>query len=130
MQKVFQIGKFLTISKKISFINSKGRYYFVQPKDFFFFFQSRVSINKPTDRNKTNGSDPPLQIHDSTDKKSFQFQPKCHITVKDSLSAISRAKTELCKQEIADVSCLSLEGKLFPKDIQNYCPFKGKELVG
>ncbi|XP_076074233.1 xylosyltransferase 1-like [Mytilus galloprovincialis] len=91
---------------------------------------SRVSINKPTDRNKTNGSDPPLQIHDSTDKKSFQFQPKCHITVKDSLSAISRAKTELCKQEIADVSCLSLEGKLFPKDIPNYCPFKGNHTSG
>jgi len=82
-------------------------------------FQSILPIDKPRDRNKTNGPDPPESILQS------KLQPKCHISIKEAISAIGRAKTINCKQEIADVTCLSLDGKLFPTKLPNYCPIKG-----
>lgn len=58
------------------------------------------------------------------------FQPRCLITEdnnKEAYSALQRATTVQCKQEIADVVCLSREGVLFPqKELPNYCPLRSK----
>ena len=58
--------------------------------------------------------------------KEGKITPKCDIDGRDALSAIDRAKTLTCKQEIADVFCKSKEGKLFPPRLPRYCPLQGK----
>eukprot|EP00106_Octopus_bimaculoides_P004456 XP_014771898.1 PREDICTED: xylosyltransferase oxt-like [Octopus bimaculoides] len=55
------------------------------------------------------------------------FTPKCEIKTKDTWSALNRAKTILCKQEISNVACLDKEGKLYPKSLPRYCPYKGND---
>ncbi|XP_021352699.1 xylosyltransferase 1-like [Mizuhopecten yessoensis] len=87
-----------------------------------------------------NGKDPPdavqLQhlftqtldthfIDNNTINVPLSYKPKCLITGKEAMSAINRSKTPGCKQEIADVYCLSQEGKLYPTSLPNTCPYKG-----
>ncbi|KAK6165186.1 hypothetical protein SNE40_023628 [Patella caerulea] len=50
------------------------------------------------------------------------FIPKCKIIGKDALSALERAKTNKCRQEIADVVCLEQEKKLYVKSLPRSCP--------
>ncbi|XP_039264653.2 xylosyltransferase-like isoform X1 [Styela clava] len=54
------------------------------------------------------------------------YKPSCDVTHKDALSAISRAKTNACKQEIADTACMSQNNTLFPESMPRYCPHPGK----
>ena len=42
---------------------------------------------------------------------------------KDATSAISRAKTQECKDLIRNITCLQEGGKLYDTDILNMCPF-------
>lgn len=56
----------------------------------------------------------------------FQHKPKCTIESKDALSAIVRARTQKCKQEIADVACKEIEGTQYKRKLPRYCPLKGK----
>lgn len=57
------------------------------------------------------------------------YVPKCNITSKEAMSAITRAKTADCKQKLADTACLSLEEKLYPKNLPHLCPHKGKLVI-
>eukprot|EP00069_Balaena_mysticetus_P010218 bmy_06721T0 len=43
------------------------------------------------------------------------FTPKCEIVGKDALSALARASSKQCQQEIANVVCLHQAGSLMPK---------------
>ena len=45
---------------------------------------------------------------------------------KYALSAIKRAKSASCKDELANVACLINEDILFPKKLPRFCPTKGK----
>ncbi|XP_060066628.1 xylosyltransferase 1-like [Ylistrum balloti] len=87
-----------------------------------------------------NGKDPPdvmklkplfTQTSDSSSKDNntiniqLSYKPKCLITGKEAVSAINRSRTPGCKQEIADIYCLSQEGKLYPDSLPNSCPHKG-----
>ncbi|OCT60647.1 hypothetical protein XELAEV_18046667mg [Xenopus laevis] len=54
------------------------------------------------------------------------FTSKCEITGKDALSALARAGTHQCQQEIANVVCLQQAGQLMPKSVQRQCQFTGK----
>ena len=49
----------------------------------------------------------------------------CDIRDPEVLSAIARAETESCKQQLAAVSCRDQEGKLMPAEIPRLCPIKG-----
>ncbi|GAB1609398.1 xylosyltransferase 2-like [Argonauta hians] len=55
------------------------------------------------------------------------FTPKCEIKTKDTWSALNRSNTVLCKQQISNVACLDKEGKLYPKSLPRYCPYKGND---
>lgn len=57
--------------------------------------------------------------------EEFDFVPGCDITTKEAISAIHRAKTQKCKQEIVNVTCLAQKGLLYPKKLPNYCPNLG-----
>ena len=45
----------------------------------------------------------------------------CNITAKEPLSAIPRAKTNECKQNIVNLVCSLEEGLVYPKSLPNYC---------
>lgn len=61
---------------------------------------------------------------------SQKYSPKCDVSAKEVASAIKRAKTQGCKQEIADVYCQQQEGKLYSLDLTNYCPNRGMAVSG
>ena len=48
----------------------------------------------------------------------------CDITGKDSLSAIKRASSIQCKQEILDLICAIERGEVYPKQLPRYCQSK------
>ncbi|XP_067673821.1 xylosyltransferase oxt-like [Haliotis asinina] len=55
------------------------------------------------------------------------YKPKCEIRAKEALSAISRATTTACRQQIADISCLTMEGKMYAETLPRLCPLKGND---
>ncbi|XP_029102906.1 xylosyltransferase 2-like [Scleropages formosus] len=50
------------------------------------------------------------------------FAPKCEVVGKDALSALHRAPSRQCRQEIADVVCQHQEGRLMPESFPQFCP--------
>ncbi|XP_043945087.1 xylosyltransferase 1 [Protopterus annectens] len=52
--------------------------------------------------------------------------PKCEISGKEAISALSRAKSKHCRQQIAEVYCQHKEGKLMPERVARLCPIEGK----
>lgn len=54
------------------------------------------------------------------------FTPKCEITGKDALSALARASSKQCQQEIANVVCLHRAGNLMPLSVPRHCQLSGE----
>uniref|UniRef100_A0A670JCG6 Xylosyltransferase 2 n=1 Tax=Podarcis muralis TaxID=64176 RepID=A0A670JCG6_PODMU len=54
------------------------------------------------------------------------FTPKCEIAGKDALSALARASSKQCQQEIANVVCLHQAGNLMPRSVPRQCQLSGK----
>ncbi|KAM4663788.1 LOW QUALITY PROTEIN: xylosyltransferase 2 [Discoglossus pictus] len=59
-----------------------------------------------------------------------KFAPKCEITGKDALSALARASTRQCQQEIANVVCMHQAGELMPQSVPRHCQLTGKVSSG
>ncbi|XP_041825722.1 xylosyltransferase 2 [Melanotaenia boesemani] len=53
------------------------------------------------------------------------FMPKCDITGKDALSALHRAGSQQCRQEIANIVCQHQAGQLMPDVLPQFCPQLG-----
>ncbi|XP_072224663.1 xylosyltransferase 2 [Leuresthes tenuis] len=53
------------------------------------------------------------------------FLPKCDITGKDALSALHRAMSQQCRQEIANIVCQHQAGQLMPSALPQFCPQLG-----
>ena len=56
----------------------------------------------------------------------YDQPPKCEISGKEAISALSRAKTKVCRQQIAEVYCRHKEGQLMPEKVTRYCPIEGE----
>ncbi|XP_026063918.1 xylosyltransferase 1 [Carassius auratus] len=56
----------------------------------------------------------------------YDQPPKCEISGKEAISALSRAKTKECRQQIAEVYCRHKERQLMPEKVTRYCPVEGK----
>ncbi|TNN83393.1 Xylosyltransferase 2 [Liparis tanakae] len=56
---------------------------------------------------------------------SSDFAPKCDIGGKDALSALHRAGSQQCRQEIANIVCRHQAGKLMPAALPQFCPQLG-----
>ncbi|KAJ8283896.1 hypothetical protein COCON_G00027460 [Conger conger] len=52
---------------------------------------------------------------------SSDFVPKCDITGKDALSALHRATSRQCRQEIGNIVCQHQEGQLMPQALPQFC---------
>lgn len=57
---------------------------------------------------------------------SYDQPPKCEISGKEAISALARAKSKECRQQIAEVYCRHREGQLMPEKVTRYCPLEGK----
>lgn len=57
---------------------------------------------------------------------SYDQPPKCEISGKEAISALARAKSKECRQQIAEVYCRHKEGQLMPEKVTRYCPLEGK----
>ncbi|XP_070379773.1 xylosyltransferase 2 isoform X4 [Dermacentor albipictus] len=75
--------------------------------------ESRRSGNPPAS-NDVNGSE-------AVNWVQLGFRPECDIVEKDALSAIRRATTTRCKQELANVTCLVRRGLLYPSELPRFC---------
>lgn len=56
----------------------------------------------------------------------YEQPPKCEISGKEAISALSRAKSKQCRQEIAEIYCRHKQGKLMPEQVTRLCPLEGK----
>lgn len=57
---------------------------------------------------------------------TYDQPPKCEISGKEAISALSRAKSKECRQQIAEVYCRHKEGQLMPEKVTRYCPLEGE----
>lgn len=57
--------------------------------------------------------------------EELDFKPACEIYSREAISAIHRAKTQACKQQIVNKTCLIQEGQFYPEKLPNYCPHNG-----
>lgn len=60
---------------------------------------------------------------------SSDFVPKCDIMGKDALSALHRAGSQQCRQEIANIVCQHQAGQLMPDALPQFCPQLGEQHV-
>nr|XP_022917570.1 xylosyltransferase oxt [Onthophagus taurus] len=68
---------------------------------------------------RSNHTLPRLRIEE------LDFTPSCQIKTKEAISSIHRAKTQQCKQQISNVTCLIQQGIFYPKRLPNFCDPKG-----
>lgn len=55
--------------------------------------------------------------------------PPCDINGRESISALHRAKTEICKQIIANISCLMKTNPPYPKRLSHQCSTNGINII-
>lgn len=53
-------------------------------------------------------------------------QPQCEVSGKEAISALSRARSRECRQQIVEVYCKHKQGALMPEKVPRYCPLKGE----
>lgn len=57
--------------------------------------------------------------------EELEFIPVCDIHTREAISAIHRAKTQKCKEQIANITCLIQKGQFYPEKLPNNCPSEG-----
>ncbi|XP_037931345.1 xylosyltransferase oxt [Teleopsis dalmanni] len=92
----------------------------------------RIISNQNSDTNKDNklnygqkqqqNLSPTKPTHNIFVETDTNFIPKCEILAKEAISALQRAKTQKCRQQIADIACNIQNGEFYPKQLPNYCP--------
>ncbi|XP_013776191.1 xylosyltransferase oxt-like isoform X1 [Limulus polyphemus] len=63
--------------------------------------------------------------NESLNFSKLNFKPWCEILSRDAISAINRARSQGCKEKIANVTCLIKAGKMYPTQLPRYCPVEG-----
>lgn len=53
-------------------------------------------------------------------------EAQCEISGKEAISALSRAKSRQCRQQIVQVYCRHQEGALMPRKVPRLCPTEGE----
>lgn len=66
----------------------------------------------------------------SSPELRYDQPPKCEVTGKEAISAMSRSKSKQCRQEIAEVYCQHKHGKLMPEKVTRFCTLEGKLVDG
>ena len=108
------------------------RTYFLLVIAIAFIFQSLLVFYllakvKDTEGPTEFGSSDSSRIHSIQvkEKESAGFsKPLCGSVGKTALSAIKRATTQKCKEELSDIACRLKNNQLVPERLPNYCPRK------
>lgn len=94
---------------------------------------SEVSARK---NNIGFSDDEDLTLNNKNQKQStylrleeLDFKPSCEIKSRESISAIHRAKTQNCKQQIVNKTCLIQSGNFYPVELPNVC-LRGQTTYG
>jgi hypothetical protein len=82
------------------------------------------AIEKVPKFNSKDGTSPGLN-RTSLRLEELDFVPVCDIVAKEAISAIHRAKTQLCKQKLSNITCLIQQRQLYPHHLPNSCPSPG-----
>ncbi|XP_044597603.1 xylosyltransferase oxt isoform X3 [Cotesia glomerata] len=64
----------------------------------------------------------PPDKHVINDRESLSFVPSCDVIGREAISAVTRARSQTCKEIIVNVSCLSQQGELYPDRLFSSCP--------
>ncbi|XP_067313602.1 xylosyltransferase 2 isoform X1 [Pseudorasbora parva] len=64
----------------------------------------------------------PGSVEGAPQVPNSDFVPKCEISGKDALSALHRAGSRQCRQEIANIVCQHQSGQLIPQSLPQFCP--------
>ncbi|KAM6957000.1 xylosyltransferase 2 [Aplochiton taeniatus] len=67
----------------------------------------------------------PGSVEGAPQVPSSDFVPKCDIVGKDALSALHRASSRQCRQEIGNIVCEHQAGQLMPQALPQFCPLHG-----
>lgn len=70
----------------------------------------------------------PGSVDGAHQASSSDFAPKCDIIGKDALSALHRAESQHCRQEIANIVCQHQAGQLMPGTLPQFCPQLGENV--
>ncbi|PIK59665.1 Xylosyltransferase [Apostichopus japonicus] len=94
-------------------------------------FHSTFNSSNPS-RDKSNGKLGRLEEWERPPTPPATYYPKCSITRADvePYSAISRATTSECKQDIADIVCKMKQGTLYPMKMPRFCPVEAYFVTG
>lgn len=80
-------------------------------------YTTRIATHhKATNKTRQNKTNIKLRLEE------LDFVPPCEITSRESISAIHRAKTQKCKQDISNVTCLIQQKLLYPVLLETSCP--------
>nr|CAD7427661.1 unnamed protein product [Timema monikensis] len=86
----------------------------------------KVPPDKPDlDGRISQGDKVPHRNGTSLRLEELDFVPACDIVTKEAISAIHRAKTQRCKRELVNITCLIQRGRLYPKQLTSSCPSQG-----
>lgn len=91
-------------------------------------------VQPPGDRapvNSSRGKEAPRQPHarkngGSSPEIKYDQPPKCDISGKEAISALSRSKSKHCRQQIGETYCRHKLGLLMPEKVTRFCPLEGK----
>lgn len=87
---------------------------------------TRASIDQPGQSQHRHQHPHRKQATTPTLEVTYDQPPQCEISGKEAISALSRAKSKECRQQIAEVYCRHKEGQLMPDAVTRYCPIEGK----
>lgn len=81
--------------------------------------------------NRSRGQDAPRQPHTrkgggGSPERKYEQAPKCDVSGKEAISALSRTKSKHCRQEIGETYCRHKLGLLMPRKVMRFCPLEGK----
>ena len=104
---------------------------------FFNSFSSQYNAaRKPasTPQNPQNPPSPPIvadplavPLHSSLSKLDPALKFPCNVSSKEAVSAITRATTRECRQELVDLVCKLEEGKVYADSLPRSCPTQVEE---
>ncbi|XP_043969622.1 xylosyltransferase 1 [Gambusia affinis] len=90
---------------------------------------TRTSLDQPGQSQHRHQHPHRKQATTPTLEVTYDQPPQCEISGKEAISALSRAKSKECRQQIAEVYCRHKEGQLMPDAVTRYCPIEGKANV-
>uniref|UniRef100_A0A1A8VFA3 Xylosyltransferase 2 n=1 Tax=Nothobranchius furzeri TaxID=105023 RepID=A0A1A8VFA3_NOTFU len=86
------------------------------------FSDSRGGVDGPVKLPAAAMPGEPGSVDGAHQTPNSDFLPKCEIVGKDALSALHRATSQQCRQEIANIVCQHQAGQLMPEALPQLCP--------